>query len=194
MPIPSLVSTPGATNANTYADLAYYKAFVLIRRPKLSWAVLAAGSTIDDDLIVDLLAAAKLLDSGFVWTGVPASELQSLIAPRVGWRNRNGVLIDSSTVPSGMKDAQCELAVQLHTGDVATDNEASKANVKSVKADTVAVEFQSVGDSLDAVNTALRRRQSQFDYLTMPVKVRLYLVPSWYVEAELLRSLILEVL
>lgn len=194
MPIPSLISTPGAANANTYADLAYYKTFISIRRPKLSWAALAAGSTIDDDLTVDLLAACSLLNSSFEWTGEATTTTQALIAPRIGWLNRNGVAIDSTAVPDDLKSAQCELASQLHTTDIATDDEAGKANVKSVKADTVAVEFQSVGDSLESVNTALRRKQSQFDYLTMPVKVRLHLVPSWYVEAELSRSLILEVL
>lgn len=194
MPTPSLVSTPGASNANTYADLAYYKAFVATRRPKLTWAALAAGSTIDDDLIVDLLVACSLLNSSFVWTGAAATATQVLIAPRIGWRNRNGVAIDSTVVPDDLKNAQCELAAQLHTTDIATDDEAGKANVRSVKADTVAVEFQSAGDSLESVNTVLRRKQSQFNYLTMPIKVRLYLVPSWYVEAELSRSLILEVL
>jgi len=194
MPVPALVSTPGAANANTYADLAYYKTFIATRRPKLSWATLAAGSTIDDDLTVDLLAAAKLLDSGFVWTGQPANATQALIAPRIGWLNRNGVLIDLSIVPDGMKDAQCELAATLHDGDVITDDEAAKANVRSVKADTVAVEFQSVSDSLEAVNAAMRRRESQFTYLSMPAKVRMYLVPSWYVQAEMSRDAIFEVL
>lgn len=196
MPTPTLVPTPGDANANTYADLAFYKAFVAIRRPKLAWASLAAGSTIDDDLTIDLLAACPLLNAGFVWTGQATNTDQSLIAPRIGWINRNGIIISSSIVPDGMKDAQCELAAMLHDdgADVITDDEVAKAGVKRVKADTVEVEFQSIGDSLEAVSTALRRKKSQFDYLSMPVKVRMLLVPSWYVQAEIQRGAILEVL
>lgn len=192
--MPTLVPTPGAANANTYADLTYYKAFVATRRPRPLWAALATGSTVDNDLTIDLLAAAKLLDAGFVWTGQPADELQSLIAPRIGWRNRSSALIDPSVIPTGMKDAQCELAVQLHDSDVVTEDEAGKANVRRVKADTLEVEFQSRSDSLEATSAALRRQESQFMYLSMPIKVRMYLVPSWYVQAEMTKGLIFEVL
>lgn len=190
--MPSLIPTPGADNANTYADLAYYKAFIAARRPKLAWAGVAAGGAIDDDLTAELLAAAKLLDAGFNWTGQPANETQLRIAPRTGWFNQNGKSIDSTLVPDGMKDAQCELAATLHDSDIATDDEAAKAGVKRVKADTVEVEFQAIGDNLEAVNAALRRKEARFSYLSMPVKVRLLLVPSWYVEAEMAKSFIFE--
>lgn len=194
MPAPTLVSTPGAANANTYADLTYYKAFVAIRRPALSWASLAQGSTIDDVLTVDLFLSCQLLEAGFVWTSSPASPTQALTAPRADWRNRNGVLIDPSTVPDALKNAQCELAAQMHDADVITEDEAAKANVRSVKADTVQVDFQTVGNSLENVAVVMRRKESQFNYQIMPAKVKMYLVPSWYVQAEMWRSAILEVL
>jgi len=193
MPI-SLIPDAGAANANTYADLAYYKDFIATRRPRPSWTSLALGSSIDANLIVDLIAAAKLLDAGFIWTGQATFATQARIAPRIGWLNRNGFAIDPLIVANEMKDAQCEMAVQLHDSDVAAEDEAGKAGVKRVKADTVEVEFQDVSDSLESVSAVVRRKESKFSYLTMPVKVRLLLVPSWYVESSINRGAIFEVL
>lgn len=201
MPIPSLVSTAGAANANTFADLAFYKTHIASRRPQPVFAVQADAGLIDADLTIDLLASCEILGAGLIWAGDAATDTQALIAPRKGWVNRNGRTLADNVIPVDLMKAQCELAVLLHEdalskaegSDVLADDDAAKANVKRVSAGPVSVEFQATGDSLEAVNTRMRLQQAQFSYLNViPRGVRLLLVPSWYMEPELSKGFILE--
>lgn len=180
MPL-TLVETSGAANANTFADLAYYKAYIESRVPAPSWKALAiGGTTIDEQLKADLITAARLLNSAPDWTGSAASETQSLSWPRSGMRNRNGYSIASDHIPDALKDAQCELAVQVHNSDLLSNNQAIDKNVSKVKAGSVEVEFQDVDNSLEGMDTTLLLKASDFDWSRLPDKVRWLLVPSWY--------------
>jgi len=201
MPIPVLVSTPGSADANTFADLDFYKTYIVSRRPQPTWATQADAGLIDADLTIDLLASCEILGAGLIWTGEAATDEQALIAPRKGWVNRNGKPIAEDVVAVDLKKAQCELAVQLHEdaltksegSDVLGDDVAAKFNVKGVKAGSVSVEFQDTTDTLDAAGTRMRQQLSQFNYLNViPRAVRLLLVPSWYVEVEMGKGMILD--
>lgn len=203
MPIPALVPTSGAADANTFASLSEYKTYIVARRPAVAWAAQADAGLIDSDLTIDLLASCEILNAGLMWTGDAASDTQALIAPRSGWFNRNQKAVPSDSIPIELKRAQCELAVQLHEdaltktegSDLLGDDDAAKFNVKKVNAGPVAVEFQAAADTLEAVSVRMRAQQSQFDYLTViPRAVRLLLVPSWYVESEMQKGFIFETL
>jgi hypothetical protein len=199
---PVLVSDPGAVNANTFASLAEYKIYISTRRPQLTWFTAAlAGTTIDDELTIDLLASAPVLNSSFDWTGTisPANLSDSLLWPREEMYYRNGNPISSLVNPTDLKNAQCELAIQMHSADLISDNEVQKQGISAVKAGSVEVKFQNRDiSSAESADIDIRRRGSQFNYLSdsIPRMVRLLLVPSWYREAEsgLSRSFIFEVM
>jgi len=191
----SLIPDPGATNANTFADLAYLKAYIPTRLPQVAWAVaaLSAGTPGDDLLSNALIAAARELRACFRWNGVIANSGQALPFPRVGLLTRNGEPLPSSgdgCLPTDLLDAQCEWALQLGAGDRLGDNDALAKGVSSVKAGSVEVAFQGVSDSLEAVDTALRRARSDMAYMTgaVPDEVRRLLVPGWYKEASVRRG------
>lgn len=190
-----LTSTPGAANANTFATLTYFKAYIPTRLPAVPWAVaaLSAGSAGDDILSNALIAAARELRSCFRWNGVIAVAGQSLPFPRVGLLTRNGEALPSSGTESlapDLLDAQCEWALQLGTADRLSDNDALAKGVSSVKAGSVGVSFQSVGDTLEAADTLLRRNRADMTYVSgvVPDEVRRLLVPGWYKEASVRRS------
>lgn len=202
MPI-TLVDIPGAVNANTFASLAEYKAYVETRRPQLAWfAAAVGGTTIDEELKIDLIQAQRLINASFDWTGqIAPNEGQILMWPRLGMYDRAGRAILSTVNPDDLKLAQCEMAVQLHSDetDLLSDDEVKKGGIAGVKAGSVEVEFQSRDtSSKEGADVLIRQAGSQFNYLSdsIPAIVRRLLVPSWYKEAEngLSRGFIFEVM
>lgn len=197
MPV-TLISTPGATNANTFAGLAYFKAYIATRLPAVPWVVaaLSAGSAGDDTLSNALIAAARELRSCFHWNGIIAVSGQSLPFPRVGLLTRNGEPLPSTGTESlapDLLDAQCEWALQLGAGDRLSDNDALAKGVSSVKAGNVGVSFQSVGSNLETADTLLRRNRADMAYVSgaVPDEVRRLLVPGWYREASVRRTAVI---
>lgn len=186
--MPTLVSTPGAEGANTFASLEEYKAYIAVRRPQPTWAASAIAGTIDAELTIDLIAACRILNVSFDWTGVvsPLNLSESLLWPREGMLYRNGKLIPNNINPIDLKNAQCELAVQLHSSDLLSDNEVEKQGISRVKAGSVEVGFQNRDKSSEeGIDAAIRRAAAKYNYLSdsVPRAVRLLLVPSWYREA-----------
>jgi hypothetical protein len=186
----TLVETPGAANANTWASLAEYKSYIETRRPQLSWfAAALGGTTIDEQLKIDLVQACRLIDRSFDWTGTIADDIQILMWPRLGMVDRAGRAILSTVNPRDLKDSQCEMAVQLHSDDtdLLSDDEVEKGGIASVKAGSVEVEFQERDTStLEGADVVVRQAGSQFNYMSdsIPAIVRRLLVPSWYRESE----------
>ncbi len=189
MPI-TLVDTPGATNANTFASLAEYKLYIEVRRPQLTWfATALGGTTIDEQLKIDLVQACRLINVSFDWTGAIADDTQILMWPRLGMVDRAGRVILSTVNPRDLKDSQCEMAVQLHSDDtdLLSDDEVEKGGIAAVKAGSVEVEFQEKDTStLEGADVVVRQAGSQFNYMSdsIPAIVRRLLVPSWYREGE----------
>lgn len=201
MPI-TLVDTPGAANANTWASLAEYKSYIETRRPQLSWFVTAlGGTTIDEQLKIDLVQACRLINVSFDWTGSIVDDTQILMWPRLGMYDRANRAIPSTVNPQDLKLSQCEMAVQLHSDetDLLSDDEVEKGGIAAVKAGSVEVEFQDRDTSTaEGADVVVRMAGSQFNYLSdsIPGIVRRLLVPSWYREAEngLSRPFIFEVM
>ena len=186
----TLVETPGAANANTWTSLTEYKAYIQTRRPQLLWfATALAGTSIDEELKIDLIQAQRLINSSFDWTGQIASETQNLMWPRLGMKDRAGRAILSSTNPEDLKLAQCEMAVQLHSDetDLLSDDEVEKGGISSVKAGSVEVSFQDRDvSSKEGADVVIRQAGSEFNYLSdsIPAIVRRFLVSTWYREVE----------
>lgn len=181
MPV-TLIETVGAANANTYASLAEYKAYIETRVPYVEWRDLAIlGTTIDEQLEIDLIAACRLLSNNLKWTGTAASETQVLSWPRNGMYSRNGVLIASNVNPVDLKLAQCEYAIQIRNGDLLSDNDAAAKGVSKVKAGSVEVGFHAIDTSTnESVDIIVRRSSPEFAWMRVPQAVRDLLVDSWY--------------
>lgn len=186
----TLVDTPGASNANTFASLVEYKAYIETRRPQLVWFASAlGGTTIDEQLKIDLVQACRLINVSFDWTGQIASESQILMWPRLSMKDRANRAILSTVNPDDLKLAQCEMAVQLHSDetDLLSDDEVKKGGISGVKAGSVEVSFQDRDTSTkEGADTLIRQAGSEFNYLSasIPAIVRQLLVPSWYRESE----------
>jgi hypothetical protein len=194
MPL-TLDPSVGGANSNTFADLDYYKLYLQTRLPAPSFLSAALSNSIDEKLKADLIVSCRILNASFTWTGSPATTTQALTWSRSGMFNRNGVAIPENINPNELKDAQCELAIQVRSADLVSDDQAAKKNVKRVKAGSVEVEFQdSNANDFSEADTIISKLSRDFDYTRIPNQVRLLLVPSWYTENSLINNeLIFEV-
>lgn len=127
-----LVSTPGATNANTYADAAYASAYFASR----------IGSEVWDDADVDVQVAAlaqsaSLLDSMFEWIGSRAEDGQGMRWPRSWAEDLDGYEYSDDVIPENVKKAQCELAIFLisNGGYTAESRDVDKITLGSIRLD-----------------------------------------------------------
>lgn len=191
----ALVTTAGAANANSFADVTFFRAYHATRYPLLKWILTASDAVIEALLIM----GGRGMNHNFAWTGAAVDSVQAMTWPRVGMLTRNGYTIPTSgadSIPVDLMNAQCELAGQMGAKDLVADNDAALKGIASVKAGSVAVAFQNMDTSSpDAVDMMLRRMGSEFNYLSseIPGEVRRLLVPSWYEQPTIVRKPIFEV-
>lgn len=184
---PILDDTVAGPDANTWADLDYYKGYLETRVPAPSWLAAALSGDLDDQLAVDLIQSGRLFNIMFVWTGIASTSGQAMTWPRKNMYTVNGFPIPENVNPNALKDAQCEYGVQLRgvgakPADLLSDNIATKKNVKRVKASSVEVEFQDTDvSSLDLVDASIQQLTPELLWTRVPDAVRALLVPSWYV-------------
>lgn len=126
----ALVTTIGATNADSYATVAEYGA----RADAMFWDV---GFTANMEH--DLRRAAVALDASYSWIGIKQYQHQSLGWPRLVRTLVDGWPINPDTVPQAIRDAQMELAHLIYLGaePLATFDGA----VKREKVDVIEVEY-----------------------------------------------------
>jgi len=189
----ALIETPGSASANTYATLAELNAYAANRVPALTWFTAAT----DAQKEAALQAAARSLDACFTWTGTAVDDIQALTWPRSGMTTRNGFAIATTVVPVDLKNAQCEMALQLGAGDRLGDNDPLRKGVTSLKAGSVALTFSDVQgqqSSREAADVAIRKMQSDLNYVSnvVPDEVRRLLVPSWFAQPNISRPTIFE--
>lgn len=190
----ALVETPGASDANTYAMLAEFEAYAANRLPALTWFASASNPQKE----AALQAAARELDACFSWTGTAVDEVQALTWPRSGMLTRNGFNIATTVIPTELKNAQCEMALQLGAGDRLGDNSAIEKGITSLKAGSVALTFSDVksqqSSNYEAADIGIRRKQSDLNYVSsvVPDEVRRLLVPSWFEQASVKRDIVFE--
>jgi hypothetical protein len=184
----ALVTTPGSASANSYASLEELNAYLAARVPA---AALASGT--DEQKEAALKAAARVLDASFVWTGSAVDSTQALTWPRNGMYTRNGFAIANTVNPIDLKNAQCELAAQMHAVNLTSDNEALKQGITSVKAGSVAVTFKEIDQSsTESADIEIRKLDPALAWAArqIPDAVRLLLVASWYIRESVARPLI----
>lgn len=114
----TLVSTPGAVDANTYCSLAEAEAYFLTRLHNTEWE--DASST---DKNAALVWATSILDEEMNWYGWAMSEEQALRWPRSGLVTPDGYNVTSTTIPMFLRKATAEFALYLIKEDRLADNE-----------------------------------------------------------------------
>lgn len=137
MPL-TLVTTPGASDANSYATVAEANAY--------NDSVMAPEVWTEADVPTKnraLVTATRLLDAHVPWAGQRAFVGQALMWPRYGVfaaRDANW-LISHYVIPQEVKNATAELArrlIEFGMPDVASDT----AGMKSFKAGPIEVEWE----------------------------------------------------
>jgi hypothetical protein len=144
-----------------------------------------------------LRQAATLLDAAFPWTGAAVDDVQLMCWPRAGMLSRNGFPISTTVIPNDLKKAQCEYARQLSAEDKTEDDAARAANLSSVTAGSVSLDFQpwnEHADSVEMINAGIQLKSPQYVYLTkaVPDAVRIIIPPSWYTQGSVGMSLVFE--
>ncbi len=187
----ALVTTPGSASANSFATVAEFRAYQANRLPAIAWTVSATDAACE----VALIAAGRLLDALFTWTGLPVDDVQAMTWPRSGMFTRNNFPILTTVIPVDLKNAQCEMAGQLGNTDLLADNDPIKQGIASVKAGSVAVSFKNLDTaSPEAVDMLIRRMSSELQWAsdTVPQAVRQLLVASWFAQPSIKRPLFFE--
>lgn len=183
MPV-TIVATPGAANANSYATLQEFKDYLALRLQTPDTVTDADDDTLSKGLIAgtraidQLLTRAKRLEvikssNNMVkfytirpyWTGSPTTSTQALAWPRTGMLDRNGNPIADNVIPDDLKEATFEMAIVSITSDINAENSVIVQGITDIKAGPVSLSFK--------------------DYIqsrTLPQSVVLALVPSWMTE------------
>lgn len=179
MPL-TIVTTPGDANANSYASVTEATAFNAGRPFGGAWASADAETQ-----KAALIWSTILLDASFQWTGSAVTDTQALMWPRNGMLTRKGFAIDPTTIPTDLKNAQCEWARRLIEGDMAGDNVPFKIGLQEVKAGPVDLKFQlpgQVSNTVDLRNADIQLKDPIFAYLQkwVPDVLLAMLVPSWW--------------
>jgi hypothetical protein len=189
MPV-TLVTTPGAPDANSYASLDEARAYIATRFPQVT-------DPGDDVLSAWLVAGTRETDASFAWTGTAANaDVQALDWPRAGMLNKRGGVIAINVVPLELKNAATEFGVQLGAGDRISDNDVLKKGITGIKAGSVELRFSDVqggkAASYEGGEVLVRKEQSDMRYVgdAVPNEVRRLLVPGWYDEADIQGNII----
>lgn len=156
MPI-EVISTPNASDANSFIDLDEY-AYYWERRSPLDPPItvtgdIAARNVIMATRVLSMMHVARKIIrwdrngnpyyyTSRAWTGSVATSTQALPWGREGMYDRVGRVIASNIIPQELKDATAELAGQLEANDRTLDNDIRVQGITSVKAGSVALTFK----------------------------------------------------
>ncbi len=127
--MPTVIATPGASNATSYVTVAEADTYLEARPNVTAWTLASAT-----DRAVAVITATRLL-TPLSWLGSRTSRTQALAWPRTacvdpdapvgytGYRGDESIYFDPAVVPARIKDATCELALEVlkaGTADLAT--------------------------------------------------------------------------
>jgi hypothetical protein len=188
MPL-TLITTPGAVDANSFATIAEYKDYWGSRL--FNDAQLAAT---DDKITQALVWAARLFKTYFVWNGAPISSDQALPFPRSGLSTLNGRTLAADEIPSEMKEAQSEWAGQLMLTNLTATNSILQKGITAIKAGPVAINYKTGGSTVDMANVDVFKQQPDLAYLSnaVPDAVRNLIPGPWYQHGTLAAPILLE--
>jgi hypothetical protein len=152
MPTPTLIATPGAVDANSYATVLEADTYHDSRLHATDWT----GASVSTKTVA-LIMATRLLDALYDWTGAISSITQALLWPRVGMYRRTGAsggwnpsigwygsayAIPSDAIPVELKNATAEFARQLIVADRSLDNDVETQGIKGLRAGPVELQFK----------------------------------------------------
>jgi hypothetical protein len=108
----TIIATAGAIDANSYVTEAEYTAYMETKLYATAFLALS-----EDDKKKVTIESARMLDIYFKFYGTRTnlSPMQSLAFPRTNVFGVGGLLIDSTTIPQNLKNAQCEQMVYFAT-------------------------------------------------------------------------------
>jgi hypothetical protein len=111
MAVPLIITTPGIT-ANSYCSLLEGGAYFDTHLYKDAW------ETADTETQTRaLLLATRLLDEHMNWNGRKYTQQQSLRFPQSGHVDRDGYIVDCTTIPQDLKKGTAEFAGHLILSD-----------------------------------------------------------------------------
>jgi len=146
-------ATVGGANANSYVTLDEAEAYWQTRIFPDMWddsedqeAALIMATRVMDAMAVPHRKLVKMGDEWYYmtdpqWTGAVATSTQALAWPRTGMVDALGRVILDTVLPQALKNAIAELAGQLSKADRTLDNDVITQGIKSIKAGSVALEF-----------------------------------------------------
>jgi len=110
-----LDDTVGGEDSNTYISLTDADTYFESRLDSTNWD--AATDAVKDE---SLAMATRMLDDMYNFIGCIASNAQALRWPRTRVYDRDGRYLPSDENPTQVKNATCEQALYLLSGDVTT--------------------------------------------------------------------------
>lgn len=133
----AIIATAGANNANSYCDAAFANAYFATRFNSAAWTIAT-----DPNKETALIQATIMLDSMFDWVGDifnvnGNSSGQALRWPRYNAYDLDGRYLPTDSVPTVIKNAECEMAIFLlenqdYTGEI---REIDRVRVSSILVD-----------------------------------------------------------
>lgn len=140
MPVPTLIATPGALNANSYCTVAEANTYHDERLFTDDWTGASA-----DDKTKALIWATRQLDLLYAWAGYPTDErdVQALQWPRSGIVDVDGLsTIDDDVIPRELKWATAEFARQLIVANRTADSDIETQGITSLSAGPISLSFK----------------------------------------------------
>jgi hypothetical protein len=137
----TLVTTPGAANANSYCSLTEAADYHAAHPYGDAWTDADSG---DDGRSKALATATRLLDEWMEWGGSAWQATQKLAWPRYGFlaRHNTAQLVDWTTIPDFVKNATAEFARQLLAEDRTADSDVETQGLSSLQVGSVQLSFR----------------------------------------------------
>lgn len=136
--MPTVITTPGAADANSYISVAEFDLYVTTR-PHVPSVVSTATQVQKEAAII---AATRIIDSHVCFLGSAVTGTQALMWPRHGMLSRTGFTILTTVIPQELKTATAELAVLLLMGDRSLDLAPVAQGLKGLKAGPISLDFK----------------------------------------------------
>ncbi len=134
----TLVTTPAAVNANSYASVAEANTYHESRLHNESWE---GASTAEKSAA--LAWSTRMLDLLVEWVWWPTTTTQVLQWPRNGVTAANKLaVVPNMTIPQEVKNATAELARLLIEGDRTIESDASVQGLRSLTAGPISLSFR----------------------------------------------------
>ena len=125
----------GSATATSYTSVEYADDYFEVMPEETAWDALDCTTK-----EYYLMWATRLLDQKTTWRGSKAVTTSALRWPRANVRDKDGNTVSSTTIPTALKNATCELARFLISYDPTTGQGGD--NLKRIAVDVVEIEYQ----------------------------------------------------